>query len=80
MIVELETDIGWDQVAEPDRYFQRQTAVAEWAELLGRSFHAQCGSPKAVLDALPEAWDVAGRELEKLIWATGLLFEPFCET
>ena len=79
-VVEIESTITWDQVGEADRHFRRQAAVAEWAELLGKSFHAQCGSIEAVLDALPEAWDQAGRELEQLVWATGPLFKPFCET
>ena len=79
-VVEVEADIAWDQAGEMDRYFQRQAAVAEWAELLGKSFYAQCGSIEAVLDLLPEAWDDAGKELKQWVWATGPLFEPFCET
>ena len=78
-VVEVEAVLGWDQVGEPNRHFARQAAVAEWAELLGKSFYAQCGSIQAVLDALPEAWDEPGRELEQLVWDTGPLFEPFCQ-
>ena len=78
-VVEVEAVLGWDQVGEPNCHFARQAAVAEWAELLGKSFYAQCGSIQAVLDALPEAWDEPGRELEQLVWDTGPLFEPFCQ-
>ncbi len=79
-VVEVEADLDWAQVGEMDRYFQRQAAVAEWAELLGKSFYAQCGSIEAVLNLLPEPWDKAGEELKTLVWTTGPLFEPFCET
>ena len=79
-VVEVEADIDWDQVGEMDRYFQRQAAVAEWAELLGKSFYAQCGSIEAVLNLLPEPWDKAGEELKTLVWTSGPLFDPFCET
>ena len=78
-VVEVAADIAWDQVGEMDRYFQRQAAVAEWAELLGKSFYAQCGSIEAVLDLLPVPWDDAGEELNNWVWATSRLFEPFCE-
>ena len=79
-VVEVEADLDWAQAGEMDRHFRRQAAGAEWAELLGRSFHAQCGSIEAVLNLLPEAWDQAGEELKTLVWTTGPLFEPFCET
>lgn len=78
--VELETNISWDAVGEPNRYFQRQAAVAEWAELLGKSYYAQCGSIEAVLAVLPTAWDQAGQELEQLMRLSAPVFEPFCET
>ncbi len=78
--VEREAAITWDEVQEPGRYLQRQAAVAEWAELLGMSFYAQCSSIEAVLAELPPAWDEAGAELEKLIKQSVPLFEPFCAT
>ena len=78
-IVEREAVITWEEVQEPDRYFRRQAAVAEWAELLGKSFYAQCGSIEAVLGfALPPAWDQAGRQLEHFIRRSEPLFVPFC--
>ena len=79
-VVEREAAITWEEVQEPDRYFRRQAAVAEWAELLGRSFYAQCGSIEAVLASLPPAWDPAGRQLEHFIRRSEPLFEPFCTT
>ena len=79
-VVEREAAITWAEVQEPDRYFRRQAAVAEWAELLGKSFYAQCGSIEGVLAALPPAWDQAGRQLEHFIRRSESLFEPFCAT
>ena len=79
-VVEREAAIAWEEVQEPDRYFRRQAAVAEWAELLGKSFYAQCGSIEAVLASLPPAWDPAGRQLEHFIRRSEPLFEPFCTT
>lgn len=79
-IVEVEADIRWSEVQQPDRYFQRQAAAAEWAELLGKSFYAQCGSIEAALAVLPTAWDEAGRELEQLMRLSVPVFEPFCQT
>ena len=77
-VVERSASLSWDAVQDPDRYFQRQITVAEWAELLGKSFYAQCGSIEAVLAALPPAWDASGRELEFLVRQSQELFEPFC--
>ena len=79
-VVEREAALTWNEVQEPDRYFRRQAAVAEWAELLGKSFYAQCGSIEAVLVELPPAWDEAGMELEKLVLQSEPLFDPFCAT
>ena len=45
-------------------------------ELPTRSFCAQCGSIK--VESLPDAFDEAGRELNRLVWTTSPLFEPFC--
>ena len=78
--IEREAVITWEEVQEPDRYFRRQAAVAEWAELLGKSFYAQCGSIEAVLAALPPAWDQDGRQLEHFVRRSEPLFEPFCTT
>ena len=77
-VVERSATLNWDAVQAPDRYFQRQLAVAEWAELLGKSFYAQCGSIEAVLAALPPARDASGRELEALVRRSQPLFVPFC--
>ncbi len=79
-VVEREAAITWEEVQEPDRYFRRQAAVAEWAELLGKSFYAQCGSIEAVLAALSPAWDQAGRQSEHFIRCSEPLFVPFRET
>lgn len=79
-VVEREVAITWEEVQEPDRYFRRQAAVAEWAELLGKSFYAQCGSIEAVLASLPPAWDQPGRQLEHFIRRSEPLFVPFCAT
>ena len=73
-----EATIVWSQVQPANRYFQRQAAVAQWAELLGQSFFAQCSSLEAVLAYLPPAWDERGQELETLIRNTQPLFQPFC--
>ncbi len=75
-VVEREAVIAWDVVPEPDRYFRRQASVAAWAELPGKSFHAQCGSLQrgsidTVLATLPPAWDLAGRQLEHFHQALG---------
>ena len=77
-VVEREAAISWDQVQPADRYFRRQAAVAEWAELLGKSFYAQCGSIEAVLAQLPPSWDQSGRALEFLVRRSQPLFQPFC--
>ena len=77
-VVERTAALNWEAVQAPDRYFQRQLAVAEWAELLGKSFYAQCGSMEAVLAALPPAWDQRSRELEALVRRILPLWEPFC--
>lgn len=77
-VVERTAALTWESVQAPDRYFQRQLAVAEWAELLGKSFYAQCGSMEAVLAALPPAWDQRSRELEALVRRSLPLWEPFC--
>ena len=77
-VVERTAALTWEEVQAPDRYFQRQLAVAEWAELLGKSFYAQCGSMEAVLAALPPAWDQRSRELEALVRRSLPLWEPFC--
>ena len=77
-VVESEATLTWDQVQDADPYFQRQAAVAEWAELLGKSFYAQCGSIEAVLAALPPARDQRSRELEALVQQSQPLFVPFC--
>ena len=77
-VVERSATLQWDAVQAPDRYFQRQLAVAEWAELLGKSFYAQCGSIEAVLAALPPAGDARSRELEALVRQSQPLFVPFC--
>ena len=71
--------IVWSQVQPANRYFQRQAAVAEWAELLSQSFFAQCGSLEAVLAYLPPAGDESGQELESLIRKSQRLFQPFCQ-
>ncbi len=77
-VVEREATLTWDQVQPADPYFQRQATVAEWAELLGKSFYAQCGTIDAVLEHLPPAWDEGGTELENLIRASQSAFKPFC--
>lgn len=77
-VVEREAAISWDQVQPADEYFQRQAAVAEWAELLGKSFYAQCSSIEAVMAQLPPAWDQSGRALEFHVRRSQSLFEPFC--
>ena len=77
-VVERTASLTWRAVQIPDRYFQRQLAVAEWAELLGKSFYAQCGSMEAVLAALPPAWDQRSRELEALVRRSLPQWEPFC--
>lgn len=83
--MDREAVIAWDVVPEPDRYFRRQASVAAWAELPGKSFHAQCGSLQlgsidTVVATLPPAWDLAERQLVHFIRHSEPLFVPFCTT
>ncbi len=79
-VVEREATIAWEQVQPADRHFQRQATVAEWAELLGKSYYAQCSSIEDVLANLPPSWDQSGRALEFLVRRSQPLFIPFCES
>lgn len=65
---------------EANRYFQRQVAVAEWVQLLDRSFHAQCGRQYSGGAQRIAVHLGRGRELEWLVQAMGTQFEPFLET
>ncbi len=47
-VVETEQTLNWADVSTPNDYLRRSAAVAEFAELLGRSFWAQCGTLDAV--------------------------------
>ena len=55
--------------------FSRTAAVAEFAELLRKSFWAQCGT----LDAVGELLRLEDRELDQMTLAAGKEFEPFCK-
>ncbi len=82
-VVETEQTLDWADVSAPNDYFRRAAAVAEFAELLGRSFWAQCGTLDAVEAGLPvegSAYDYQTRELHELISTAAGLFTPFCAT
>ncbi len=82
-VVETEQTLDWADVSAPNDYFRRAAAVAEFAELLGRSFWAQCGTLDAVEAGLPvggPAYDDQTRELHEVISTAAGLFTPFCAT
>ena len=67
-----------DGVGDLPYEFRRTAAVAEFAELLRKSFWAQCGT----LDAVGELLGFEGpedRELDRMILAARNEFEPFCK-
>ena len=77
-VAEVAADIG---SASP--YFRQTAAAAEFAELLRKSFWAQCGSIDAVSELLDGASDDLGeqrdyRELVRRVGAASELFEPYC--
>ena len=64
-------------------YFRQTAAAAEFAELLRKSFWAQCGSLDAVSELLDGASAELGeqrdyRELVRRVGAASELFEPYC--
>ena len=74
----IATDIG---SAGP--YFRQTAAAAEFAELLRKSFWAQCGSIDAVSELLDGVSADLGeqrdyRELVRRVGAASELFEPYC--
>ncbi len=80
-VVETASTLSWGDVGPPNSYFQRAAAVAEFAELLGRSFWAQCGTMAAVQAGLPgegPAYDPQTQELHQLLAIATDLFTPFC--
>ena len=77
-VSEIVTDIG---AASP--HFRQTAAAAEFAELLRKSFWAQCGTIDAVSELLDGVRDDLGeqrdyRELVRRVSAASELFEPYC--
>ena len=77
-VAEVAAEIG---SASP--YFRQTAAAAEFAELLRKSFWAQCGSLDAVSELLDDASAELGeqrdyRELVRRVGAASELFEPYC--
>lgn len=73
-----------DQLPATDPYFRQAAAAAEFAELLRKSFWAQCGDLDAVLNLLdgvePELGENRSyRELRNLVVDAGRHFEPYCK-
>ena len=84
---EIEADISVAEVAAEigaaSPYFRQTAAAAEFAELLRKSFWAQCGSLDAVSDLLDGVRAELGeqrdyRELVRRVGAASELFEPYC--
>ncbi len=77
-VAEVAADIG---SASP--YFRQTAAAAEFAELLRKSFWAQCGSLDAVSELLDGVRADLGeqrdyRELARRVNSASELFEPYC--
>ncbi len=77
-VAEVAAEIG---SASP--YFRQTAAAAEFAELLRKSFWAQCGSLDAVSELLDGVSAELGeqrdyRELVRRVGAASELFEPYC--
>ena len=68
--------------SEMGSHLRRSAAVAEFAELMGRSFWAQCGTVSTVSEALVgvDNEDGGDEELLKLLDAAAAQFEPYCQT
>ena len=65
-------------------YFRQTAAAAEFAELLRKSFWAQCGDLDAVAGLLDTVASQLGenrsyRELQDLVASAGRRFEPYCK-
>ena len=84
---EIEADISVAEVAAEigaaSPYFRQTAAAAEFAELLRKSFWAQCGSLDAVSELLDDTSAELGeqrdyRELVRRVGAAAELFEPYC--
>ena len=78
VVAEVAADIG---AASP--YLRQTAAAAEFAELLRKSFWAQCGSIDAVSELLDGVRADLGeqrdyRELARRVNAASELFEPYC--
>ncbi len=58
--------------------FRRAAAVAEFAELLRKSFWAQCGTLESVGELLGFE-DASDRVLDGMLLKAGVEFEPFCK-
>ena len=70
-----------DEWSEMGSHLRRSVAVAEFAELMGKSFWAQCGTVSAVSEALVgvDIQDGGDEELLKLLDVAGTEFEPYCQ-
>ena len=68
-------------VGEASPYLVRSAAVAEFAELMRRSYWAQCGGLDAVAGLLSglESPDGDGGELSELVSAAAERFVPYCK-
>ena len=83
--METETAIEVGEFAgewsEMGSHLRRSAAVAEFAELMGKSFWAQCGTVSAVSEALVgvDIPDGGDEELLKLLDVAAAEFEPYCQ-
>ena len=61
-------------------YLVRTAAVAEFAELMRKSYWAQCGTVLAVAELLSdvESSDGDGSGLERMLEVADGIFEPYC--
>ena len=84
-VVETEATIDVGDLADEwsgmDVYLRRSVAVAEFAELMRKSFWAQCGLVSEVSDALEgvDTGDVDDQDLMRLLDIAVAEFEPFCQ-
>jgi hypothetical protein len=73
-----------NELSGTDPYFRQTAAAAEFAELLRKSFYAQCGDLGAVDNLLGTVEsdleeNRTYRELRGLVDQAERLFEPFCK-
>ena len=64
--------------ADAAAHLIRSAAVAEFAELLRKSYWAQCGTVDAVSELLSGREFLDGGDLDDLLDAAAGLFEPYC--